>query len=86
MSVQIIAMEGLPAKYKHFRVMMQRGGKVLTSGDLYADDEGKMIFDKDGNGLCPLVLWCICLCLPVFVSAYFDCTVLALSELCSCCD
>lgn len=32
MSVQILAMEGLPAKYKNFRVMLQRGGKVLTSG------------------------------------------------------
>ena len=46
-TVEILSIEGLPAKYTHYRVQLQRGRKIITSGDLHADDEGRMLRQTD---------------------------------------
>ena len=37
-TVEILSIEGLPVKYSHFRVQLQRGRKSITSGDLHAEE------------------------------------------------
>ena len=43
--LRVLEMQGLPSKYKQYKVTLQRGQKLVTSGDIYADEECNMIRD-----------------------------------------
>jgi hypothetical protein len=46
--VQILDMEGLPPKYSTFQVVLQKGGKRISSGELLADEKHRMVPDTGG--------------------------------------
>jgi hypothetical protein len=48
MVVQILDMEGLPPKYSTFQVVLQKGGKRISSGELLADEKHRMVPDTGG--------------------------------------
>ena len=43
--LRVLEMQGLPTKYKQYKVTLQRGQKLVTSGDIYADEECNLIRD-----------------------------------------